>query len=62
VPEKTSALNVLAHRFLYRAKKQEWFNGLQAKVDDIRHHQEKIATKRDAFLPSILDRAFKGEL
>ena len=43
-------------------EKQEWFNGLQAKVDNMKRLQEKTATELDVLLPLILDRAFKGEL
>lgn len=37
-------------------------DGLQAKIDELKRLQEKTATELDALLPSILDRAFKGEL
>lgn len=40
----------------------EYLNGLQAKVDQLKALQEKTATELDALLPSILDKAFKGEL
>jgi len=38
------------------------FDGLSTKHGDLKHLQEKTATELDALLPSILDRAFKGEL
>jgi len=39
-----------------------WFDDLQAKVDALKHLQAQTATELDAFIPSILDKAFKGEL
>ena len=35
---------------------------LQARVDELRNQQAATAAKLDALLPSILDRAFRGEL
>jgi type I restriction enzyme, S subunit len=35
---------------------------LQAKVDALKALQAKSAAELDALLPSILDRAFKGQL
>jgi len=35
---------------------------LQAKANDLEHLQAETATELDALLPSILDKAFKGEL
>ena len=37
-------------------------DGLQAKVDDLERHQASTAAELDALLPSLLDRAFKGQL
>lgn len=37
-------------------------NGLQAKVDRLKALQQKTATELDSLLPSILDKALKGEL
>lgn len=39
-----------------------YLDGLQAKVDRLKALQQKTAAELDALLPSILDRAFKGEL
>jgi len=39
-----------------------YLNNLQEKVDKLRNLQEQTAIKLDALLPSILDKAFKGEL
>jgi type I restriction enzyme S subunit len=35
---------------------------LQAKVHALKHLQTETAAELDALLPSVLDRAFKGEL
>ena len=37
-------------------------DGLQAEVDALERLQAETATELDALLPSILDKAFKGEL
>jgi len=39
-----------------------YLDDLQAKVDSVKGHQAATAAALDALLPSILDRAFKGEL
>lgn len=39
-----------------------YLDGLQAKVDLLKAFQQKTAAELDALLPSILDKAFKGEL
>lgn len=39
-----------------------YLDALLAKVDALRTLQEKTAAELDALLPSILDKAFKGEL
>ena len=39
-----------------------YLDDLQAKVDALKSLQEQTATELDALLPSILDKAFKGEL
>lgn len=43
-------------------EKQVWFNRLQAKVSEMRATQQDAETGFNGMLPSILDRAFKGEL
>lgn len=43
-------------------EKQIWFNHLQEKVAAIQKTQADNQTKLDALVPSILDKAFKGEL
>ena len=40
----------------------EYLDGLQAKVDALKRLQAETAAGLDALLPSILDRAFKGQL
>lgn len=37
-------------------------DNLQAKVDTLKRLQVETAAELDALLPSILDRAFRGEL
>jgi type I restriction enzyme S subunit len=39
-----------------------YLDELQAKVDALKTLQEKTAAELDALLPSILDKAFRGEL
>jgi len=39
-----------------------YLDALQAKVEAVKQHQAATAAALDALLPSILDRAFKGEL
>lgn len=41
---------------------QVWFDRLQAKVREMLTKQQEGLTELDAMLPSILDKAFKGEL
>lgn len=43
-------------------EKQVWFNHLKAKVRELLTTQKKAEIELNAMLPSILDRAFKGEL
>ncbi len=43
-------------------EKQRWFTGLLGKVDALKHLQAQTQAELDALLPSVLDRAFKGEL
>lgn len=42
--------------------KQVWFNNLQAKTHEMLAAQDDLGAELDAMLPSILDRAFKGDL
>ena len=39
-----------------------YLDNLQAKVETLKRLQAETATELDALLPSILDKAFKGEL
>ena len=39
-----------------------YLDGLQAKVDAVKRVQAETAAELNALLPSVLDRAFKGEL
>jgi type I restriction enzyme S subunit len=44
----------------YRA--QNWFDNLQGEVGLLKRMQSETTSKLDALFPSILDKAFKGEL
>ena len=39
-----------------------YIKGLQSEVDSLKQLQAETTTELDALLPSVLDRAFKGEL
>jgi type I restriction enzyme S subunit len=39
-----------------------YLDGLQAKVDALKKRQAETAAELDALLPSVLDKAFKGDL
>ena len=39
-----------------------YMDALQTKVEAVKQHQAATGAALDALLPSILDRAFKGEL
>ena len=43
-------------------EKQIWFNSLQKKMTEIQDAQRANETELEALMPSILDKAFKGEL
>ncbi len=43
-------------------EKQLWFDSIHSKFDAIKRLQAETAAEIDALLPSILDKAFKGEL
>ena len=43
-------------------QQQQWFDALIAKVKTARDVRMQATAARDAMLPSILDRAFKGAL
>lgn len=40
----------------------DYLDNLQAKVDALKQLQSETSAELDALLPSILDKAFKGEL
>lgn len=40
----------------------DYLDGLHTKIDQLKHLQAQTSAELDALLPSILDRAFKGEL
>ena len=43
-------------------EKQCWFDQIQQSIEDARNLEARSAAELDALLPSILDKAFKGEL
>lgn len=43
-------------------KEQKWFDALQSEVTALKQLHAETASDLDALMPSILDRAFKGEL
>lgn len=43
-------------------RRQTWFDELQSHVDKLKRLQSETAAELDSLLPSILDKAFKGEL
>lgn len=45
-----------------RFEKQLWFDNVQAKVNEMKRLREEAIKELDAMLPSILNKAFKGEL
>jgi type I restriction enzyme S subunit len=60
--KKLKALPLRLPPFRQQEKVIENLDCLQAKVDDLKAQQAKTADALDAMLPSILDRAFRGEL
>lgn len=61
---RTLGLDALARLLVPvpRYDKQVWFDALQAKVYELRQVREDAAAEMDALLPSVLERAFRGEL
>jgi type I restriction enzyme S subunit len=43
-------------------EQQLWFDDLYAKVDALKQLQAQTQVELDALLPSVLDKAFRGEL
>ncbi len=43
-------------------EKQLWFGRLHAKLNEARVETRRVATETEALMPSILDRAFRGDL
>jgi len=43
-------------------ERQLWFDGLQERVTALKHLQSETDAEMDALLPSILDKAFRGDL
>jgi type I restriction enzyme S subunit len=60
--DKTLALLLPPHSLPEQRRIVEELDGLQAKVDALKRAQAETAAELDALLPSVLDRAFRGEL
>jgi type I restriction enzyme, S subunit len=60
--EKVLGLLLPVHSLPEQRRIVAELDALQVKVDALRHAQAETATEVDALMPSILDRAFKGEL
>jgi type I restriction enzyme S subunit len=43
-------------------EQQHWFDALQAEVDRLKRLQSETAAELEALMPSVLDKAFRGEL
>jgi len=43
-------------------EKQKWFDGLLEQIEALRRVEADTAAELDALVPSILDKAFKGDL
>ncbi len=43
-------------------EKQQWFDSLQEKFNRVRHFHSETSAELNSLLPSVLDKAFKGEL
>jgi type I restriction enzyme S subunit len=43
-------------------EKQIWFDKLQQMTNSLKRHQAETQKELDALMPSILDKAFKGDL
>lgn len=41
---------------------ENWFDALYDKVEAIRTRQDEVRQSLEALFPSVLDKAFKGEL
>jgi type I restriction enzyme S subunit len=60
--EKVIALKLPPHTLAQQRRVLAELGTLQSKVDALKDLQVKTAAELDALLPSILDRAFKGDL
>ena len=60
--KKLKALPIKLPPLRQQEKVIEYLDGLQSKVDELKVQQAKTGATLYAMLPSILDRAFKGEL
>ena len=60
--QKVSELLVPPHSLSEQRRIVAELDALQAEVDTLKRLQAETASQLDALLPSILDKAFKGEL
>lgn len=60
--EKVFNLRLPNHSVLEQRRIVAYLDHLQAKVDALKQLQAATAAELDALLPSVLDRAFRGEL
>jgi type I restriction enzyme S subunit len=60
--DKLLSLEIPVPSILAQERVVAELDALQAKVDAVKALQTEVATKLDAMLPAILDKAFKGEL
>jgi type I restriction enzyme S subunit len=60
--EKALRLLLPPHELSEQRQIVHELNGLRTQVDRLQHLQAETATELDALLPSILDKAFRGEL
>ena len=64
IASKRLKQNFTAHRVSTEKQRRivAYLDGLQAKVDALKKLQAETAAELDALMPSILDKAFRGEL
>jgi len=60
--DKVSELNVCVPTLSEQHSIVTYLDNLQSKVDILKQHQSETSAELDALLPSILDKAFKGDL
>ena len=61
-PQDILSLQIPLPRLSEQRRIVAYLDGLQAKVDALKRLQAETAAELDAMLPSVLDKAFRGEL